>query len=116
MRKWIAITDIVLLVFCLALLLVDLQIKNAIVEQAKALEAALNGAQRPAEHDNIHNSLPGDILPNYDDDKSALEVPVDVEPGTEGTRPRKGRTTAAKRNSGNNGAGVLEGHLDLGAS
>lgn len=116
MRKLIVIADILLLVFCLALLLVDLQIKNAIVEQAKALEATLNGAQRPAEHDNIHNPVPGDILLCDDDDLSAMAVSSVVEGGIEGTRSRKGRTTTAKRNAGNNGTGVLEGHLDLGAS
>jgi hypothetical protein len=116
MRKWVVIADIMLLVFCLALLLVDLQIKNDIVERAKALEAKLDGTQRTEERGNIHNPVPGDILLCDDNDQSAMEVPATVEPGTEGTRPRKGRTSATKRQAGNNGSGILAGHFDLGAS
>lgn len=64
MRKWLVAMDVLLVLVSLALLLIDIQIKNQIVAEAKALQETINGGQnRVEENPHIHNSVPGDILP-----------------------------------------------------
>jgi hypothetical protein len=107
--------DIILLFTCLALLLIDLQIKNDIVKQAKELEEVLSGQSRAPEHDDIPDLLRSDILRSDDSDQPAMATEYHFEAPVKGTRPRKGSTAAAKRNTRNNGTGIQSDGEQVGA-
>lgn len=106
MRKYIWVLDIVLLLTCAALLLVDLQIKNDLVTRAKELGEKLDEQGRSESIDHIHSGIPGDIP----DSDVFLDAPLETASGSaNGSRPnraRKGNSTVANRGTGNPGQGV----------
>jgi hypothetical protein len=97
--------DVVMLFTCMALLLIDLQIKNDIIAQAKALQENIDEQGRTTQLDNIHPSVPGDILPCDNGDIPAVAIQAPAEAGVYGTRPRK-RTSAPKRSTGDPGTRI----------
>lgn len=106
MRKYLWVLDIVLLLTCAALLLVDLQIKNDLITRAKELEGKLDEQRGSESVDHIHSGIPGDIP----DSDVFLDAPVETaSSATNGSRPnraRKGNGSAANRGTGNPGQGV----------
>lgn len=105
MRKWIMWMDIVMLFTCLGLLLIDLQIKNDIVAQAKALQGSIDEQRGTTKLDNFYTAVPGDIFRGDNGDIPAVEIQAPVEAGVNGTRPRK-RASAPKRSTGDPGTGI----------
>jgi hypothetical protein len=116
-RKWIMWMDVILLFTCLALLLVDLQIKNDIVKQAKELEVILGGKGRDVteEHGNIRHHVPGDILLHNGLGEPAVADENYSEGPVKRARSRKGRTAAAERGTGNGSSGIQPDGKPVGA-
>jgi hypothetical protein len=98
--------DIVLLLTCLALLLIDLQIKNDIVKQAKELEEVLSGQSRAPEHGDIPDMLRSGILRSDDPGEPAVASENISEFSVNRARPSKRNSSTSQRNSGNNDQGI----------
>jgi hypothetical protein len=105
MRKWIMWMDVIMLFTCLALLLIDLQIKNDIVAQATALKEKIDGQAGTTQLDSFHSAVPADILRGDDDDNSTLDTENPPEASVNAVRPRT-RSSSAKRRTGNPDTGI----------
>jgi hypothetical protein len=99
MRKWLILIDATILTMALALLIIDLKIKEDVIRQAKELQEKING-QRSQESASVPGSVSGNILPgdNSDNPSVASENPA------EKSTTRGERATGdlpAKRRGGN---------------
>jgi hypothetical protein len=99
MRKWVVFMDVTLLVMALALLLIDLKIKEDIVTQAKALQGVIDG-QGSQESARIPSDIPGGVLPSDHADNPPV-APEDTVPGDSEGDGRTTRNIPAKRRGGN---------------
>jgi len=106
MPKFLRILDIVLLLTCAALLLVDLQIKNELVARAKQWEEKLNEQGRPESVDHIHSGVPGDIPDGDVFLDSPMETASATANGSGANRARKRSSAAANRGTGNPDSGI----------
>jgi hypothetical protein len=104
--KWLRWMDLVLLLTCLGLLLIDLQIKNDIVQQAKELERILGDTRGKPQRNNIPDNVRVDILRNHDYGEPAVANEDTPESPVKRTRSRKGNPATVERNTGNGGAGI----------
>src|SRR5580692_4522138 len=104
MRKWLILMDLVLLLTAAALLLIDLQIKEDIVAQAKSLQETIDG-QGTKESNSIPDFVPGDLLRRDDPDNSAVASEDIPEKSTAGNRRTTGNS-ATRRRAGNNGTRI----------
>jgi hypothetical protein len=104
MRKWLILMDLVLLLTAAALLLIDLQIKEDIVNQARSLQETIDG-QGTKESASIPYPVPSDILYANDPDNSAVASEAVPEKSAAGNR-RVAGNSATRRRAGNNGTRI----------
>jgi hypothetical protein len=104
MRKWVFLMDAVLLLMALALLLIDLKIKDDIVTQAKMLQETIDG-QGTKEPASIPGNISGRLLLRNDSGDATVAGEDLPEKSPEGNGRNKG-SSSARRSAGNNGARV----------
>lgn len=103
MRKWVLYLDLALLLMCLGLLIVDLQIKNDLVDQMKRMQGVIDGqtGQGSEECDSSDNPVFGSVRTDNGGYRTAVETTTVEDAGTEGTKPRTRNAPRAKRSTGN---------------
>lgn len=108
MRKYVMILDLLLLFTCVALLIIDLQIKNDLITRAKSLEEKLDEQGRSQGGNDIHLAVPRDIPPGDVFLDSTMEAKSSSANGTSPNRPRKRNVSAANRGSGDTDSRVQQ--------
>lgn len=107
MRKYIVLADIILLVMAALILLIDVQIKNQIVDAAKSLEAKLDEQRGTEGSGNLHPSVSRDIPSSIVLSGEAVETTGDSANGAKRARPRnRADKSAANGSAGNTSSGV----------
>jgi hypothetical protein len=104
--------DIILLLTCAAILLIDLKIKEDVILQAQALQRTIDGALQEAfdgqgtkEPDRVYSGISGDILSGDDSHNTTVASEDLPKANSNGSGRTKGRVPANRR-AGNNGAGI----------
>jgi hypothetical protein len=106
MRKYVLALDLILLITCALILIIDLRTKDELIQRAIKLEEKINEQRGYPGNDNIRAVVPGD-LPHSDVFlDSPVSSPDHTENGSGTTRPRKRNTASANRRSGNPDKGI----------
>ncbi len=117
MRKWVLYLDLALLLMCLGLLIVDLQIKNDLVDQMKRMQGVIDGqeGQRSTERDNPDSLVPDILLRGNVDSGTAVESAAIENESSQRAKSRARHPAGTKRDAGNRGAGIQSDGQQVGS-
>lgn len=104
--KYAVVLEVVMLITCALLLLIDLKIKDALITEARNLEERLSEQRRPESNGDLHPVVSGD-LPDSDVPVYASMETTGIPKASTGTRrPRKRNTANANGSAGNTDSGI----------
>jgi hypothetical protein len=106
MRKYALAIDLILLLTCTLLLLVDLKIKNDLIQQAMKLEEKLDEQRRLEGNGNIHSVVPGNLSNGHVSVDASIPLGKDTANVQSSPRPRKRNPPATKRSAGDADKGI----------
>jgi hypothetical protein len=106
MRKYVLAIDLILLFTCALILIIDLKIKNDLIQEAIKLDGKINEQRRYTGDDNIHSVVSGNLSNGDVPMDPSLSSPNPTANGAGTRKPRTRRAASANRGTGNANTGV----------
>ena len=106
MRKYALAIDLILLFTCLLILVIDLKIKDELIQQAIKLEGKLSEQRGCKGNADIHRVVPGYISDSDVPMDTPVSSPDHAANSTGARRPRKRNTATANGSAGNPDQGI----------
>lgn len=106
MRKYALAIDLILLATCCLLLLIDLKIKNDLIQQAIKLEEKISEQRRNESNSGIHPVVSGNLSNGDIPVDASISLANHTENGNGARKPRTRNKATPNRGTGNTDKGI----------